>query len=61
MKEMTNAEREARAFEALIVSQLRKEPDKVKPENLPPLNAKEKAALTALGPNLIDRLWGEAK
>jgi hypothetical protein len=52
-------EREARAFEALIVSRLRTEcdPDKAKSENLPTLNAKEKAALKALGPNLIDRLW----
>lgn len=56
-------EREERAFEALIVSQLRKEcdPDKVKPEDLPTLTPKEKAALKALGPNLVDRLWNQGK
>jgi len=56
-------EREERAFEALIVSQLRKEcdPNNVKPEDLPSLNAKEKAALEALGPDLVERLWKEGK
>ena len=56
-------EREERAFEALIVSQLRKEcdPDKVQPEELPPLTAKEKRALEALGPDLVERLWKSGK
>jgi hypothetical protein len=56
-------EREERAFEALIVSQLRKEcdPENVKPGDLPSLNAKEKAALEALGPDLVERLWNEGK
>ncbi len=56
-------EREERAFEALIVSQLRKEcnPDKVKVEDLPTLTAKEKAALKALGPDLVERLWNDGK
>jgi hypothetical protein len=56
-------EREERAFEALIVSQLRKEcdPEKVKPEDLPPLSSKEKSALASLGPDLIERLWNDGK
>lgn len=56
-------EREERAFEALIVSLLRKDcdPDKVKPEDLPKLTKKEKAALEALGPDLVDRLWNQAR
>ncbi len=56
-------EREKRAFEALIVSQLRKEcdPDKVKPEDLPALSPKEKAALAFLGSDLIERLWDDGK
>src|SRR4051794_40927992 len=56
-------EREERAFEALIVSQLRKEcdPDSVKPEDLPALSAKEKAALASLGSDLIERLWTDGK
>jgi hypothetical protein len=56
-------EREERAFEALIVSQLRQEchSDKVKPEDLPPLTEKEKEAIAALGPNLIERLWDQEK
>ncbi|MCB7129870.1 MAG: hypothetical protein J3T61_10085 [Candidatus Brocadiales bacterium] len=56
-------EREERAFEALIVSQLRKECDldKVNPEDLPSLTAKEKAALEALNPGLVERLWNEGK
>jgi hypothetical protein len=59
----TRKEREERAFEALIVSQLRKEcdPAKVKPEDLPPLTDKEKAAIAAFGPNLVERLWNQEK
>jgi hypothetical protein len=59
----TRREREERALEALIVSQLRKEcdPDKVKPDDLPKLTEKEKAALAALGPNLVERFWNNAK
>ena len=59
----SSKEREQRAFEALIVSQLRKEcdPDKVKPEDLPALTVSEKAAIDALGSDLIERLWNEEK
>jgi hypothetical protein len=59
----SSQEREERAFEALIVSQLRKEcdPDKVQPEDLPALTAKEQAALSELGPDLVERLWNEGK
>ncbi len=56
-------EREARAFEALIVSLLRRDcdPDSVKPESLPRLTSKEKAAIDALGPDLIEKLWNSEK
>lgn len=59
----STSKREERAFEALIVSLLRKEcdPDKVKLEDLPALTAKEKTALKALGPDLVERLWNEEK
>jgi len=59
----SRSEREERAFEALIVSQFRREcePDKVKLEDLPALTAKERAALKALGPDLIERLWNKKK
>ncbi len=56
-------ESEERAFEALIVSLFRKEcdPDKVKLEDLPTLTAKERAALKALGPDLVEQLWDEER
>lgn len=56
-------ERETRAFEALVVSLLRKDcdPEKVQPEDLPKLTEKEQAALDALGPDLIERLWKERR
>jgi hypothetical protein len=56
-------EREGRAFEALVVSLLRRDcdPDKVKPESLPKLTAKEKAAIEALGPDLIEELWNSGR
>ena len=60
MSEQTKREGEERALEALIVSQLRREHDLSRPERLPELTGEEKAALSALGPNLVDRLWEAA-
>lgn len=60
MSEQTKREAEERALEALIVSQLRREHDLSRPERLPELTGEEKAALSALGPNLVDRLWDAA-
>ena len=56
-------EREERAFEALIVSQFCREcdPNKVNLEDLPALTAKERSALKELGPDLVERLWKDAK
>ncbi len=56
-------ESEERAFEALVVSLFRKEcdPDKVKLEDVPTLTAKERAALKALGPDLVEQLWDEER
>jgi hypothetical protein len=56
MTEISRKEREERAFEALIVSQLRRECDPEK-GNVAKLSDAEKAAIDELGPDLIDRLW----
>ena len=49
--------REDRAFEALIVSQLRRERDLTNHKDLPELTEEERAAMSAVPANLIDRLW----
>ncbi len=55
---MTMNEREDRALEALIVSQLRRN-DETKSEHLPQLSDDDKAALDSLGPDFIDQLYAE--
>jgi len=53
-------QREERAFEALITKVMWKEIDPVKyPEFLPRLTEQEKAALDALGDDLVHRLWSD--
>jgi hypothetical protein len=54
-------DREHRAFEALIVSQLRRDchPDKGIPDDPPNLNEAETEALNAIDSNLVDRLWNQ--
>jgi hypothetical protein len=50
-------DREDRAFEALIVSQLRRQRDCRDINDLLELNESEKAAMKALPDDLIERLW----
>lgn len=58
MIEMTKQEREDHAFEALIVSQLRRteQCDEVDIDHLPQLTNEEKAAMDSLGPDFIRKL-----
>lgn len=55
---MSKNEREDRALDALIVSQLRRN-DETDVEHLPRLTEDEKAALDSLGPAFVDRLFAE--
>lgn len=55
---MTMNEREDRALEALIVSQLRRN-DETESEHLPQLSDEDKSVLDSLGPDFIDRLYAE--
>lgn len=57
MSTQSEQDREARALEALIVSQLRRERNPADQEDLPQLTDEDRKAMNALGPNLIDRLW----
>lgn len=58
MTEKSKEERNQRALDALIVSQLRRHErcDEVDLEKLPRLTPEEKAGLDSLGPDFIDRL-----
>ena len=52
-----SSEREERALDALIVSQLRAtRDDEIDVEHLPELNDEEREALDSLGPNFVERL-----
>ena len=57
MSDHNEREREERAFEALIASQLRRDRDIDKPDDLPELTEADQAAMDALDPNLIESLW----
>jgi hypothetical protein len=55
----TKKDREERAFDALLVSVLRrvdKDDDDIDPKHLPQLTDDDKAALAALGTDFIDRI-----
>ena len=54
-------ERETRAFEALIVSQLCRERDLMNLDDLPELTDAQRAAMNALPSNLVEILWQEAQ
>lgn len=58
MTDKSKQERDQRALDALIVSQLRRhqETGEVDIEKLPRLTSEEKAALDSLGPDFMDRL-----
>lgn len=55
---MSENERESRALDALIVSQLRGN-DETDVEHLPRLTEDDNAALDSLGPDFVDRLFAE--
>ena len=64
MTDRSKQERNQRALDALIVSQLRRheDGDEADLEHLPRLTAEEKQALDSLGPDFIDNLLaGENK
>jgi hypothetical protein len=57
MSDQSEREREDRAFEALIASQLRRDRDIDDSDDLPELTEAEQAAMDALDPNLVESLW----
>ena len=57
MSDQNEREREERAFEALIASQLRRDRDIDEPDDLPELTEADQAAMDALDPKLIESLW----
>ena len=58
---MGEHEREVRALEAIIVSQLLRERDPLNLDDLPELTDSQKAALNALPQNLVEQLWDEVE
>ena len=58
---MTDDERETRAFEAIIVSQLLREGDPTNLDDLPELTKEQKEKIDALPEDLVDRLWEAAR
>jgi hypothetical protein len=56
---MGEHEREVRALEALIASQLLRERDPLNLDDLPELTDSQKAALNSLPPDLVEQLWDE--
>lgn len=58
---MGEHEREIRALEAIIVSQLLRERDPLNLDDLPDLTDSQRAALNAVPPNLVEQLWHEVE
>lgn len=59
MSEISRKEREERAADALLVSLLRrvdKDDEYIDPKHLPKLTDEERAAITGLGADFVDRL-----
>ena len=56
---MSENEREIRALEAIIVSQLLRERDPMNLNDLPELTDSQRAAMNALPANLVEKLWDE--
>lgn len=56
---MSENERESRALEAIIASQLLRERDPMNLADLPELTDAQLAAMTALPANLVEQLWDE--
>lgn len=58
---MSQDEREIRAFEAIIVSQLHRERDPMYLNDLPELTEGQKAALKARPNDFVEKLWAEVE
>ena len=56
---MSENEREIRAFEAIIASQLLRERDPTNLNDLPELTDSQRAAMNALPADLVEKLWDE--
>jgi hypothetical protein len=56
---MSENEREFRALEAIIASQLLRERDPMNLADLPELTAAQLAAMTTLPANLVEQLWDD--
>lgn len=54
---MSENEREIRAFEAIIASQLHRERDPMNLDDLSPLTESQREKMNALPANLVDSLW----
>lgn len=54
---MSDNEREIRAFEAIIASQLHRERDPMNLNDLPPLTESQRAKMNALPASLVESLW----
>lgn len=54
---MSENEREIRAFEAIIASQLHRERDPMNLDDLPPLTESQRAKMNSLRANLVESLW----
>lgn len=57
---MNEHEREIRALEAIIASQLLRDRDPMNLSDLPELTDSQRAAMNALPVNLVEELWDEA-
>ena len=58
---MTENEREIRALEAIIVSQLLRERDPMNLDDLPELTDAQRTAMHALPANLVEQLWKDVE
>jgi hypothetical protein len=58
---MSQDEREIRAFEAIIVSQLHRERDPMNLNDLPELTEGQKAALKGRPNDFVEKLWAEVE
>ncbi len=56
---MNENEREIRAFEAIIASQLLRERDPMNLDDLPELTDAQRSVMNALPANLVEGLWNE--
>ena len=58
---MSENEREIRAFEAIIASQLLRERDPMNLDDLPELTEAQRTAMNAVPANFVEQLWDEVE